>query len=370
MSLARGRVRFALGLALASLAPSCVLDLGGLEGGSIVKPCTKESDTTNDPENCGRCGASCLGGTCVDSECTPALVGAFASAPMSPWGIGATDTDVYFTASDGASDVHTFPKTSRDPPRAFGGNHGGAGALAVDAEQLFYASKDGIVRCATAGSCDDAVYASSGAADVRAIALDGDHVYWTEAATGAGDGRVMQCARDADDCATSAAPLAANLTSPEAIAVHAGYVYWSELGPSSANGRVARVATSGGTVEPMLSTSDSFHGVLVSGDFVFATTWSSDRLLSCTLPCGMSFNDLTAGAAMAGVDVAKPLAIGIDDGTVYWTNSGGSSLSDVAEDGTAIEDTVEMYPGPLGLVIDDTYLFWTDAGGNVYRLLY
>src|SRR5262245_13850699 len=46
----------------------------GRTGGGAIDPC-EGVDVANDPENCGVCGRSCVGGTCSAGECSPVVVG-------------------------------------------------------------------------------------------------------------------------------------------------------------------------------------------------------------------------------------------------------------------------------------------------------
>src|SRR5262249_8294073 len=46
------------------------------EGGmDSAPPCAPNMDFSSDPLNCGACGRSCLGGTCVSGKCGPVEIG-------------------------------------------------------------------------------------------------------------------------------------------------------------------------------------------------------------------------------------------------------------------------------------------------------
>lgn len=67
---------------------------GSADGGTDSAPCA--ADTAKDPLNCGRCGHSCLGGTCTAGVCQAYELTSVTDAPLAH--IAVTDQHVFFSS--------------------------------------------------------------------------------------------------------------------------------------------------------------------------------------------------------------------------------------------------------------------------------
>jgi hypothetical protein len=94
------------------------------------------ADLTSDPDNCGSCNHSCLGGACVKSACAP------------------------FTLTSSTSGIQ---------------------ALACDAFGITFAGYDGSIRRKLLGSSPSITLAPSGSTDDQTLATDDTHAYFVEA---------------------------------------------------------------------------------------------------------------------------------------------------------------------------------------------
>jgi hypothetical protein len=118
-------------------------------------------------------------------------------------------------------------------------------AMAFDASEVFFYVDDsgtnrGVLKCPLTGcvplSRPPAL--TSAGRDVRSMALDATHVYWSEGDTG----RVMSATRD---LASPAVALSTTARRPRSVVVAGGFVYWTEEGVDANDGIVVSTRTNG-----------------------------------------------------------------------------------------------------------------------------
>lgn len=152
-------------------------DAGGAAGeaavdaGSDVTVCETESD----PENCGACGHSCLGGNCQDGKCKPLTLAVLDSEE--PSYISVDSTSVYFVTS---SDVRAVPKDASAPPVTLT-SVSGAALRGIDRSgtSLYVADSNGSVqRTPIAGGPALPLWSGTGAPETL-VAIS-PYVYWAD----------------------------------------------------------------------------------------------------------------------------------------------------------------------------------------------
>lgn len=344
---------------LALFASACSVDLSQLQSGTR---CSANLQT--DADNCGECGHSCFGGECIAGECQPLQL-ADKQKVSSFWGLGQTGNTVLWSVDDPTGDLRSVPKIGGYSPKVLGLTNGGAGPIAVNETGMtFYAVGPKIYRCPAADKCEVMAYASSPVNEIRALLIDGGNVYWTEWLNAKGAGAIQRCAIQASCTSPFQNAWVDGLSQPEGLVADDKYIYWAE------QGRVSRsLKAEQGNPEILMTSADSYHGVAVTADRVFASAWgAADRIVSCVLPCGKSasIDDLTGGTPAS---VQRPVAIAVDGQDVYWANTTGTSI--VRCTAPKCRDAAEIahdIPAPRALVLDDTSVYWTDAAGGVYRL--
>jgi hypothetical protein len=241
------------GDALASDAGSDALDAGCL------------ADVSSDPQNCGRCGHSCLGGACEAGVCQPYLIAtingagsiasdgvavdwvapfstgkvyecprtgcADAAAPLvsntpTPAYVATSATDVLWTTyvDDGGVLARCAKTGCNDTPTILSGGHVYPANLVVDANDVFFNVYNGdIDRCALSG-CDggaSSIVASQNG-PMQGLAQTSSELFWTE-----GYDYVVGCSKSA--CTSTRHVLGHGFsTNLDSAATYGGNVYVSE----------------------------------------------------------------------------------------------------------------------------------------------
>jgi hypothetical protein len=261
------------------------------------------SDTQADPNNCGRCGHSCLGGQCTAGKCQPVEL---TRGPAGATGIALDTTDVYWTSIT-ANSVHKVSK-----------NGGTAATLAQAANGV------------------DAPYG---------IFVEGGFVYWVNSALFTGT--VMRC--PVAGCGAAPQMVAYNVNEPTDLVVDGTNVYFTE----SDGTRIARApkgGTSDGGVAVYPNTSSKPIHIALDGDHLFWIDDGSGDVQRVSIDGG-NYIDLGAN----GLDGR---GITVDQNNVYWVNLAGN-VSRRAKDGGGTTTTLAAGEGnPLDIVVDGTNAYW------------
>ena len=209
--------------------------------------------------------------------------------PNQAWGLAVAGTNVYWT--DFTAEILTCPIAGCGiAPKALwsAGNSPITLGIAVDGTSVYWSTEatDGIMKCAI-GGCNNAPtqVMSDVVPAIMQIALDADNVYFVDYSP-MGFGQVLACAKTG--CADHPQALATGLNSPTAIATDGVSVYWTEI-----------------------SSSDSSAGLV---------PWPGAGVVrKCS---GKGCNNTPATLAFG---LNAPIAIAVDDGYVYWAESGAAA---------------------------------------------
>ena len=255
--------------------------------------------------------------------------------------------------------------------------------------------------------CPECIVLADGLMSGRGIAVDVDHVYWTdqEAGTvhrilkGGGDGGTL--AADQDDPydiavsdgqvywtnfnypdggvfsvpVTGGAPtLLSEEEYPRSIAVQGDQIYWGTF--EETDGRVMSMTV--GQAEPptlMASVDGGVSDLVVDGDQVFFTAHALSSgvsfIVDPTEPAEGSVFVTSVGAdpfnvAQLATDLAAPWGIAKQGDRIVWVDGMGDSDSQprsvlsVPAAGGALDVLASGQTAPWGVAVDEQYAYWTD----------
>lgn len=287
------------------------------------------ADVQSDPENCGACGHSCLGGECVAGACQPVAIACGQSpkalavdathvywlndydipgvlkAPKnggdvtilaadpnsaSGWGIALDETHVYWPGNPG---VQSVPKEGGTAKLLSSTNE--AYDVAADGSSVYF-TRPGLTKVNKTGGAPTSL---AGSSDTIHVVLDGEFAYftvWTE-------GAVVKVPL------SGGAPMkiATNVQYPNALALRDGIVYFS-----NGYGKLMKVPADG-SAAPVLITGAYFaYGVAADESGVYFATFDSEKI-AMVVPG-------TEEIKILATDQAYPRDVAVDAEAVYWTN--------------------------------------------------
>gem|GEM_PF-2760125 len=152
---------------------------GGLfaTGGSIA---TGGCGTVElDPDNCGTCGHTCLGGLCSAGKCLPTEI---AAGLTDPSGLAISAEYVYVRDDSFDGSVKRLDVSGVLPPTVLASGFDRLSSLALSGNLLYFGSVNYLNGTDVTGQI--AGFATATSAVVYQVSVEGDAVYWLEATTG------------------------------------------------------------------------------------------------------------------------------------------------------------------------------------------
>jgi hypothetical protein len=316
----------------------CAAGLASCVGGAVQ--C--ETDLRAASDHCGACFHSCLGGTCTDGRCQPAVLGVAAGRP---YGIALDSQFVYFTDNTGGT-VYRVVKTG-DPSTlvTLATGQRGLNLVAADPEPngAVYFSRggdDGGVSKVSKTGGQVTVVAPVG--DAWEIALDQTNLYFT--AVG-GLYRVPK----AGGALTKLATLSEN---PGSVAIDGDSIYFNDKQYGTVN-RLPKDGSS--TVAEVIAEQQPMpDGIAVDDKNVYWTCYSAAEVIRCSKQNPQDQQTLAS-------DQFQPNGIVSDGGFVYYTAYGSGTVSRVSVTG-GVPLLLAQCDTPLRVAVDESYAYFTASG--------
>jgi hypothetical protein len=193
------------------------------------------SDEQTDPDNCGRCGHSCVGGACVAGVCQPVAL-----AEDEGVAIAVDSTSVYWISAWSGS-VDKAPIAGGAVTTLAAGSPYAYGiAVAVDATSVYSVNGGvSIVSIPIAGGAPTTLATST--STVSDLAIDSSYVYWANSTSKRQNGGLFRAAKSGGTPQT----LASEAAFTGQVVVAAGEVYWGIS--TGIAGAILSVPVGGGT---------------------------------------------------------------------------------------------------------------------------
>ncbi len=310
-------------------------------GAGGARPCI---DTSNDPDNCGKCGNVC-GTVRLANKQLPGSIAIDATSVY--WANGSA------TTVDGGA-LMKVSREGGEPVTVVSGQD--VGRIALDAASVYFTSpsRGKVMKVAKSGGTPTVLASTP---NPIGIAIDADNVYWTSYSNPncpesggpcAPDGAVMKAPIAGGDTT----PIASHLERVGSIAVDGTNVYWTVPGRNVMNGAVFRAPRAGGAPvalathqwdvrdELVVSTSNVYWiqasqadggggnalvTVPIKGGTVTEIAHASGPL--ATDGTSIYFFDQNgimkrpfAGGAPVFIASAQPAAMAVDAANIYWSN--------------------------------------------------
>lgn len=312
-------------------------------------PLSCSANLETDPQNCGHCGHSCLGGACSLGECQPVTLATGQAATQ----MALTATNLYWGNTTPGDGVMTIPITGGAVTPVVTGEH--AAGIVLDSTNVYFSSDfgGGAIRKAPLGGGAAQTVVST--VSPGPLVANSTNVFWT-AASPAGLNTALLVGGSATNLSATAAYYLAR--SDSRIFFPAGAT-------------VSSIPFGGGTPTPVITGQSNAYGIAVDGNEMFWTNLTN-------------FGDNVAKAALDGsnpVVLAKgrpgPQTITADAARVYWTENGitpgGSSalvtVPRVGGSATVLaswpRDTVGM---AANVIVDADAVYWNLSNGTVYKM--
>jgi hypothetical protein len=213
--------------------------------------------------------------------------------------------------------------------------------------------------------------------------VHGGYVYWANEA----DSKIGRAKLDGSDFQPNFIPVTAGYK-PTGIALQGGYLYWTNYsGGTVSEGSVGRAALDGTAVtQNFISLSGSSdlsvlglpQGIAVDGDYIYWGNQFGGTVSALTYTPTIRRASRSTGAVDSGFGVeATGMTLGdltglaLDDGHIYWANSGynagsSGSIGRYTFSGSVVEPQFIAFAGsvtdnPVNVAVDAAHLYWSGS---------
>jgi hypothetical protein len=315
------------------------------------------TDTTSDTANCGSCGYVCQNTTCTNGACDSLIL---SSGFIPPGRLAIDANNAYWTNGDGT--IRSVPLAGGTTATLTTGLTQPMG-VAVDAQNVYAASQDGrIVSVPLAGATTPTVLAQMQPVPY-ALAIDASNVYWSNVATGAGNGSIMACAKAGCGQAPTALASGIHVQYPYGLVVSGANVYWTSF---NFGGEINAVPTTGGTFTTFSTNLGYPYELSIAGSITLAVLYGQGGTIAMVPSGGGSATSLVGGQAFP--------TEGTTDGTAaYWTLTVPSAQNGAtlmkAPLATGQAQVLAKNTQPAGSVqVDSQYVYWLSNEGALRKL--
>jgi hypothetical protein len=192
------------------------------------------------------------------------------------------------------------------------------------------------------------------------IAVDGQHVYWSDSGTSASPGTLIGRA-NLDGGGVNVAFIT-GAHEPGGIAVDGQHIYWVNIYTSnSAQDTIGRANLDGsGVNQSFIASPGGATGVAVDGSHIY---WSdgADAIGRANLD-GTGVNPRFITGARA------PVSIAVDGQHIYWGNDSTNTIARANLDGTGVNESLIGAAGaPEGVAVAGPTIYWSNDDGTVGR---
>ena len=322
---------------------------GGEAGAGGAGPaCT--ADLATDPENCGVCGHSCLGGQCKSARCTPVEL---AKDQLQLQGLVGDGSYVYWvTSSQNQTGKVLKVPFAGGQVTTLATNQPNPGGLVLDQGNLFwsnvYCCSSTIMKVSASGN-GSATPIASGQAGPQGLTLYDGAVYWPNHVVG---GTLMMAATSGGN----ATPIVSNLDRPAGVAVDSTHVYWIE----DVAGIIRKAPRAGGASTLVASGQTAPNLLLASGKDLY---WRSG-----TTMVRLALNASTPEPYQpAELDITS---MTLDGQNIYWAAKEGIKMAPLkGGSATTLVTAKETGGSAAALWVDSTSVYWLDyKAGRVVRM--
>jgi hypothetical protein len=183
--------------------------------------------------------------------------------------------------------------------------------IAVDSSAVYWTDKYGkLVRSCSVGGCDGMpTTLATDPTILSGVAIDPTSIYWAEPKLG----NIIKC--PLVGCATIT-PFASGQVNPQKVDVAQATLFWS------ANGAIMSCPTSGCVGPPSVFASDQPAAYALAHDAAHLY-WTLQEMGGKVLSCPLA--GCTTPTVLADMQ-ASPSSVAVDETSVYWANSGGSTV--------------------------------------------
>ncbi len=307
-----------------------------------------------DPNNCGACGHSCLGGGCFLSRCQPAEYPLLLASGEVPWAIALDQNYVYYTTiadTLNAGTVRQVDKgfTSRVVLRATEFRPHG---VAVDDSYVFWSelgtdpgTNSGSVRRASKTDGSGMIELASTRAWPLGVAVSDVYVVWAEWGTNApGNGGAYEIDNNGGGSVTV---LENHVGNCDRIATNANASLIAWTNPGAAAGDVYYNAAE---ITSFAVGQDGLYDVAIPGLNVI---WTAGG--------GVFLRNANSSTSPTPLDTASAEALAVDDTYAYYSVPAVHHILRIRLDGLGTpEEIAANLSHPRYIATDATAVFWTD----------
>jgi streptogramin lyase len=218
---------------------------------------------------------------------------------------------------------------------------GGWGFAAQAEASVYWANQSGSIgRANLDGTNPDGAFIGGGSQPIG-VAVDGQHVYWTNA----GSGTIGRANLDGSGVNESFITGASN---PLGVAADGGHVYWTNAN----TGAIGRANLDGtGVNQSFISGQTNLVGVAVDGRYVY---WARQLSIGRANLDGSGVNQNFIGV-FAG-------SVAVDDQHVYWAFSGFGTIGRANLDGSSPDENFIVGASqPASVAVDGQHVYWLNA---------